>query len=424
MKQVQDGLQVQERLASCDQESTIWNRTFICAMACQLFIGLSQYIVNPLVSSYAAYLGAGPKLVGVLTGLYFGVSLVLRPVSGPALIRLDKKALLFFVFGMGIIVNFLYATFATVPMFVAVRVLHGIQFSLVGSLLITIAGDSLPKEKMGSGLGLYGLSNALSMTLGPSIGLAVRSWGGANYGEAGGYKAIFYTATAIMVFSLIPCFIARPKKHSKEEIAAAGAWYKNIIALPSIPCALCNMLFSMAYSLFNAYMVPYAEEKGFAGISLFFTIYALGLLVSRPVSGKLTDKYGPTTIIYPGATALLIGLLLVWRAQSITTVYIAAAVSALGYGSAYPAFQAACLQSMPPVRRGVASNTNYLFVDLGLFAGPALGGLVISHYLNTGHAYSTLYLYGIIPIVISLVVLTVFRKYINRRLKEIAELCQ
>ena len=177
MKQVQDGLATQERLACCEQESTVWNRTFICAMLCQLFIGLSQYIVNPLVSSYAAYLGAGPKLVGLLTGLYFGVSLLLRPVTGPALVRLDKKILLFFVFGMGIIVNFLYATFDSIPMFIAVRVLHGVQFGLVGSLLITIAGDSLPKGKDGLRPRLFGIGNALSMTLGPTIGLAIRSWG-------------------------------------------------------------------------------------------------------------------------------------------------------------------------------------------------------------------------------------------------------
>lgn len=423
MKQVQDGLATQERLACCEQESTVWNRTFICAMLCQLFIGLSQYIVNPLVSSYAAYLGAGPKLVGLLTGLYFGVSLLLRPVTGPALVRLDKKILLFFVFGMGIIVNFLYATFDSIPMFIAVRVLHGVQFGLVGSLLITIAGDSLPKEKMGSGLGLFGIGNALSMTLGPTIGLAIRSWGSVNYGEGGGYRAIFYTAAGIMVFSLIPCFLARPKKCSKEEIAAAGAWYKNIIALPSIPCALCNMFFSIAYSLLNAYMVPYSVERGFSGISMFFTIYALVLLVSRPVSGRLTDKFGPTAIIYPGAALLVVGFLLIWRAQSMTAVYIAAVISSLGYGSAYPAFQSACLQSMPPVRRGVASNTNYVFVDLGLFIGPTLGGLVISHYLETGHAYSTLYLYGIIPLILAVVVLTVFRKYIKCRLKEVADIC-
>jgi len=406
-----------------ERKSTVWNRTFICAMACQLFIGLSQSMVNPLVSSYAAYLGAGARLVGLLTGLYFGVSVALRPAAGPALVRLDKKVLLLFTFGMGILVNLMYASFDNIPLFIASRVMHGVQFSLVGSLLVTIAGDSLPKDRLGSGIGLIGVGNALANALGPSIGLAIRAWGDGTFGAGSGYKAIFYAASGIMVISLIPCFLAQPKKHTKEEIAAAGAWYKNIIALPSLPAATCNMFFSMAYSLFNAYMVPYAAEKGFLGISLFFTLYAGVLIVSRPVSGRLTDKFGPTALIYPGAAFLLIGFLLIWRAQSITTVYIAAVLASIGYGSAYPAFQTACLQSMPPVRRGVASNTNYFGVDFGLFIGPTLGGFVISQYMETGHAYSTVFLFGVLPILCAIAVLTVFKKYIERRLKEVAEMC-
>jgi len=415
-------LETQEKTISAGRETTIWNRTFVCAMLCQLFIGLSQSMVNPLVSSYAQFLGAGAKLVGLLTGLYFGVALLLRPVAGPALVRLDKKALLIFTFGMGVIVNFLYAIFDSIPMFVVARVLHGVQFSLVGSLLMTIAGDSLPEEKMGSGLGVFGIGNALSMTLGPSIGLALRSWGDASFGKGGGYTANFFAATGIMALSLVPCFLARPRKRSKEEISAAGAWYKNIIALPSLPCALCNMFIAMSYALFSAYMVPYAAEKGFAGISLFFTLFALVLLVSRPLSGKLTDKFGPIAVIYPGCIIFLLSFLMIWKAQSIVTVYIAAVISSLGYGAVYPAMQAACLQSMPPVRRGVASNTNYFGVDTGNFLGPTLGGVVISHYLGTGRAYSTLFLYGIIPLIVALVVLTVFRNYIKRRLKEVAEM--
>jgi len=406
-----------------EQKTTIWNRTFVSVMICQLFIGLSQSMVNPLVSSYAAFLGAGVRLVGLLTGLYFGVSVALRPAAGPALVRLDKKMLLIFIFGMGILVNLMYAAFDSIPLFIAARALHGVQFSLVGSLLITIAGDSLPKDKLGSGLGIFGLGNALSTALGPSIGLAIKAWGESSFGEGGGYKAMFFAASAVMVFALIPCLLTNPRKNTKEEIAAAGAWYKNIIALPSIPSAVCNMFFAMSFSLFNAYMVPYAAEKGFAGISMFFTIYAMGLLVSRPISGRLTDKYGPTALIYPGALFLILGFILLWRAQSITMVYISAIMASIGYGASYPAFQTACLQSMPALRRGVASNTNYLGVDFGLFIGPALGGLVISHYMSTGHAYSTLYLLGALPIVCAVILLTVFKGYIERRLKEVAEMC-
>ena len=402
-----------------EQAPSIWNRTFIAVLICQVLVSLSSYIVNPLVSSYAAFMGADILLVGVMTSLYFGCALAMRPFSGPAVVKLDKRKLLLFAFALGAAVNFCYATFTTIPAFMVTRAIQGIQFSIIGALLMTIASDSLPRESFGAGIGMYGIASAISTAVGPSIGLAVRSWGTERFGEIGGYRAIFYLATAIFLVALIPAFFIKIKKCSTDKIASTGAWYKNILATASIPSAVCVMFFNIAYSLYSAYMVPYAAQKGFEGISIYFTIQAFVMIVFRPAAGKLVDKFGAASVVYPSVFFFSVSLVLLWRAQSIGVVYAAAVFAALGYGMGYPAFQAQCLQCVPSIKRGVASNTNYIGTDLGLFLGPILGGLVIKNFNAGGNSYSIMFLFAVLPVLLAADIFIVSRKSVTAKIKEV-----
>ncbi len=396
------------------QSGKVLNKTFVCCMMCQACHGMAAFMANPLISSYAAYMGAGAKLVGLLTGLYLGVSVLMRPFAGPAVVRMDKKKLLVVTYTIGAVVNFCYGAFSNMTVFVLARAFHGLQYSLMGTLLITIAGDSLPKDKMGSGLGLFGISTAISGAVGPSLGLALRSWGTSAFGTLGGYKVMFFAASALVCCALVPCSMIKVKKRSREELMGTGPWYKNIIALPALPAAVCNMFFAMAFALYSAYMVPYAEEKGFAGVTLYFTFYAFIMLVSRPLAGRLTDRYGPAAVIYPSSAFFIISFLMLWGARNVYTVYATAFFSALGYGAAYPALQTNSLKSVPPIKRGVASNTSYFGIDLGGFLGPTYGGFIISAFLKTGKAYSTMYLFGIVPVLLAVLTYTLTRKYMSR----------
>jgi MFS family permease len=86
---------------------------------------LSQSSVNTLVSTYATFLGAGAVLVGALTGMFFGVSFAMRPISGPVTTKMDKRKLIILANVIGIIVNAGYAISGGIGTFVLFRVLKG-----------------------------------------------------------------------------------------------------------------------------------------------------------------------------------------------------------------------------------------------------------------------------------------------------------
>ena len=392
---------------------TIWNRNFICIMIAASFMNLSHWSVNPLVSKYAQYLGAGPVLMGLLTGMFFAIALAMRPVAGPAMTRLDHRKLLIADYALGGVVNLGYALFHNIPVFMVLRFFHGVQYSIMGSLCMVIAGDSLPYEKMASGMGVYGVGGSIMTAIGPTIGIWLQEYGTRVRDAGFGYSLDFLFAAAVLFVAIIPTALMKTEKRSKAETASAGKWYQTIFTVSALPMTVIMMLLIVGYSTFNAYMVPFAEGRGIANISIFFTVMAVVMLAVRPISGKLTDTFGYKRIMIPAIAVFAASFVTIGLASSLPVVLVGAVLAAIGYGAAQPALMAMCLQSVPVLKRGVASNTLYIGMDLGFFAGPLLGSVVYSV-----SDYPTMYLSMLVPVVAALVLFIVLWPLYVKRSRE------
>ncbi len=402
-----------ERSLTETQYKTMWNRGYICAFIANALLCFSQNFLNTLISEYAGILGAGTVMAGIITGLYFGISFAARPFSGPAITKLNKKYIMYFSYGMGVIVNVVYALSRGTGMFIVARILHGIQFAFIGSLNLVLAADFLPKEKMGSGLGFFGVGGAIATAIGPTIGMSVCDWGNAVFGGTAGYKIVFLVSAFCMLISILPCALMPYKRESKEELARLGKWYKNIVATESIFPAVLMLLFSMASILYTSYMKLFAQERGIGNIGYFFTVYAIVLLAARPLCGKLLDRYGIVKIFYPASLCFIISFIVVGASHSLWVTFIGAILAAIGYGAVQPSIQTLCVSCVEPMRRGVASNTNYFGLDLGYFLGPVLGGFVV----DISGSYATMYFTATVPIILGVLIFSLgwnrFRVYLK-----------
>ena len=364
-----------ERLPSRSGKTSIWSKDFICVMIANACLAMSHNAVNPLVSSYATLLGAGATAMGVLTGMFFGVALAMRPFAGPITTRLDHRKLMIFVYSLGCFVNIGYALFHGIVPFVIFRVFHGIQYSLIGSLCFTIAGKSLPREKMASGLGIFGVGGAIASAIAPSVGIALRDYGTRVRDAYFGYTLVFLYGATVLLLAVIPSFLLSKRDESDEPVDQ-GKWYTQIATKHAIGPAVVIFLLITAYSQFSSYMVPFGEEAGFGEVGTFFTVLALVMLMTRPLSGPLTDRLGLLKVLLPAIVVFAASFLITGSAVTKMTIYIGAVVAACGYGSANPAVQSMCVQSETPARRAIASNTLYIGIDLGYFLGPIIGGMI------------------------------------------------
>ncbi|MDR0473108.1 MAG: MFS transporter [Treponema sp.] len=397
--------------------TSIWNKVYTCTFIASFLMGCSQSMVNPLIASYTKLLGADEVTIGVLSGLYFGVAFMARPFSGPVVAMLNKKYIMLFAYSLGFIVNVGYAISGSIPVFMVSRILHGLQLAFIGSLTLTLASASLPPEKIGSGIGLFGAAGATANAIAPSVGIALRSLGEQSFGSVKlGYTVIFLVASVCMLISIIPCVLMPYKHPSKAEIARLGVWYKNIFAREALMPAAAGMFLSIASMSSTMYMVRFAETKGIGNVGLFFTVYAITLVATRPISGRLIDQLGAVKIFLPSALIFACSFVIISFSNSLLMILAGAVVAAIGLGGSHPTIQTMCLQSVSPLRYGVASNTNFFGLDLGGFLGPSTAGIVISNFglvrtlnFSGGQAvtFSPLYIAMIIPVLLSMLIFTI-----------------
>ena len=396
---------------------TIWNKTFVCLFLAQAFMSLSNGSINILIARYASEsLGVSDVVMGNLVGLYFGVALAMRPIAGPLQAKLNKKNLLIAVYFTGGIVNLGYALFNTTEAFIAFRVIQGMQYAFMGSLTMVIAVNSLPKERVASGVAVYGLGGTIMQTIAPNLGLWMRDIDGVE-GLEYGYQLAFFFAACVLAVAVIPLFMIPYKKETKEELASAGAWYKNIISLKTIPMAIVIILTGMAMAGFRNFMDAFANEVGIPNIGLFATTTALMMLITRPMSGRILDRYDAKKVLPAGMGLLAVALVIISRSKTLPVVLIGAVFSSFGQGFVQPGLQSMCIKTEVPIRRAVASNTLYAGIDLGMYIGPVWGGIVKSHY-----DFSAAILAGMVPLALALVLFLIFIPGYKRRLKEIETL--
>jgi len=396
------------------EPTRIFNKEFVCILMTNFLHCLGDYSVNPLVATYTKYLNSSAQLTGLLTGMFFAVSLAVRPFAGPATTKFDKRKLLIIVFLIGAAANLGYALFHSIPTFFAFRFLSGVQYSFFGSLCITLATERLPKAKLASGLGIYGVGAAVGSAVAPSIGSAFLQFGTRLRGDSFGFTLLFLFGSFSFAIAVIPSIILAPDRKAKENATRAGVWYKNIFTIHALPPAIVLFLVMIPYAMINTYMFEFGKEQGIAQISLFYLVFAASLTVFRPLSGHLIDRLGINKIILPVLVILSIALIVISFSSMAWIAFTGAVLAAIGIGSAQPSLQSMCMQSEIDIRRGVAGNTLYMGIDLGLFLGPYLGGLV---YAKTN--YAVMFRTGAVPVVIAMICLVFVIPMHKRRLSEL-----
>ena len=156
--------------------------------------------------------------------------------------------------------------------------------------------------------------------------------------------------------------------------------FEYAVFLPIIVLTLLNF----ASSSLNTFLTLFAQERALGNIGVFFTVNAVGLLISRLLFGRIADKRGPDIVVIPG----IIGLALCYSV--IPFIHSPAWLFALGFpiglagGAVLPAINALIFRRCSPQRRGTASAAYFAALDIGFAIGGTVFGVVAEHL---GYSY-------------------------------------
>ena len=411
----------------------LWSTTFVLVVASTLCCFMVGQGLNSSTSVYVALYGGTAAYAGVLAAVFSGAAAVVRLLSGPLIDGRGRRIVMLFGFAV-LIVGTVGPLFThDVAPFVVFRILQGAGFSAVTTASATAAADALPASRMGEGIGYYGRGQALSMSVGPALALALVS--------TDPPENLFVGVTAIAVVGLSMIFLCRYEKHpemlpeeavyrrrleegesktARTGAAEAGKESKQVKASEggkraeaaetttstaqsrmegrpkresiasrifekhALPGTLPMIVLSPAFGFVIFFVGLYGASLGVGNAGLFYTLSAVSMILVRLKSGAFMDRFAPIKIL---PVALACGLVAFAMLVACGTVLDGAPVrdavfnlSGIVYGFcigiALPLNQSVAVKNTPPERWGAANALFQLANDVGIGGACVIWGIV------------------------------------------------
>ena len=371
----------------------LWSPAFTNYGISSGILYMTQYVLVAALPIVITSELSGSDLDAGLAMTYFQIGTILcRIFAGRLIDGFNKRIVLLISTALFFIIMGLFNFTTSLEAVFVLRGLHGVVFALETTVMATLAVLVLPPNRKGEGVNMFAIFSNIAMVLGPAIGLYALSL----YGSMALYIFLtVMTGLAMVLSNIIPL--------SKELTLPKQSKYKGwhisqFIENKSLPWALMGLFIGFTYSGVLVFIPIELNSMG-AGIwgSAFFAIFALMIIISRPIVGKVYARYGSKIIIYTGLGLFILGLFALGLAITPLAILFTAPLLGLGYGAAQPAFQALAIQSAPIERAGVSTATYFLALDISVGAGS-----VILAVLASAWGYQYLYMFTALVMVIAL----------------------
>ena len=333
---------------------------------------------------------------------------------------LGRRRLLVAGLALFSLASLLCALAPTLPLLIAARALQGVGAAAMMALAMALVGETMPKEKTGSAMGLLGTMSAIGTALGPSLGGVLLS--------AFGWRAMFLLNVPLGVAAL---FLARRSLPAAQPARSTAPFDAAGMIVLVLTLAVYSLAMTFSVALLIAALIglgvflrtearaasPLVRlamfrnpvlSAGFAMSALVTTVvmatlvvgpfYLSGALGAGPAmvgavmsvgpiiaalagvpSGRLVDRFGAQAATLAGLAAMAAGaasLAMIPSSAGVGGYAAALAVTTAGYALFQAANNTAVTTSSAPAERGVVAGLLSLSRNLGLVTGAsAMGAL-------------------------------------------------
>ena len=365
-------------------QDPIFTKKFFLTFLSILTQAIVMYLLITTISEHATALGAGATVAGLVSGIYIFGSLCSRFCSGHAMETIGWKKMAIWSSAMHCLVCGGYFLSDNIGLLLLVRFIHGLSFGAASNAVSTIGRAILPQKRFAEGCGYLMLATTLAIGFGPFIGGLIYT----NFGSSG-----CFTSAMLMGFiSLISIWFVDvhrydpatcPAIKTKEIQADPPIGLNRYIEMKALPISSVSALCGFGYIGIVTFGRLFAASENLMHIfAYFFLIYAFVLIFSRPLAGKIQDKYGNKIVCYSSVWAQVIGLTVLALYPSTITVILCAIGCGLGFGTILSANYAIACKSVPTHRFSYAVSTYYMLSDIAFGFGPGLLGFLLSETAN------------------------------------------
>lgn len=351
----------------------LWSAPFVLAVTANLLSGFVFWALMTWIAVYAVdRLGASEAEAGIVAGMVVLGAIFSRVLLSRFIVLFGRRRMMLIGFGAFAITTALYFLAPDLATLSLVRFLNGAAFGLAHTAVTAVAMTLIPPRRRAEGTGYYGVAAAAAPAIGPMVGVVL----------ADVENGVLAAATAAAVLSFVVALLIRVDEPPRPS-DAANTWWRyrlsDLVEPKALPAAAVMALGSAAFSGVMVFLVLHAQQLGLGeAAGFFFVVYAGAVLLARLLLGRVQDRLGDNTVVYPLLVAFVVGLVLLAVTADAASLLLAGGLLGLGYGGLMTALQAVAVRLSPPHRVSTAIATYYTGLDTGAGIGPMFLGLIVA----------------------------------------------
>jgi MFS transporter, DHA1 family, multidrug resistance protein len=354
----------------------------LCIMG-GLAIFSSTMAKNPALPLFIRSLGVSESTLGLIAAASTLVGILVSIPAGILSDIIGRKRVILAAAIVFATAPFLYLLIHSAGQLVMVRIYHGLATAILGPVAMAAVADTFQKGR-GERMAWYSSATMVGRFVAPFVG------GLLIFGNdfrwvylADGLAGVLALAAAIS----LPVS-TRTSASLKEALGRQRGKYAGDIAFvfkhPGILATSgIEAVQYFAYGCVETFLPVYLKEKmGYSTwqIGILFTAQILSATLTKPIMGKLSDKYGRLPMISSGLAlgGLATGLLLF--SNNYIEFIIVIAIFGLGLATVTASTSALVADLSQNYSRGGAMGILSSIMDVGQSAGPIVTGVLITAF--------------------------------------------
>jgi MFS family permease len=335
---------------------------------------------TPLLPMFAATLGAGDVVLGMIVSVSTLTGMIFKPVFGVFSDRWGRR--MWLIIGTIIFagVPFLYRFIETPEQLLAIRIFHGFATAIYGPVTLAFVAEQVRPAIRPGRFGMFSLARSAGYIIGPAV--------------AGWLLIKMDPVDVFTIIGLLSCLIFLPvllipKDHVptshyrqpvRQQIRKALQSGSKIPAI-WISGGLDATIYIALYAL-KAFLPIYGVSMGMniAQVGLFFSVQEGATMALKPLGGRLGNHWGAMKSI--GLGILLYGLtlpMLTW-APSFPVILILSAIFGCAQALVFPSTKALVSNQVEQHYLGASMGLPGALNNAAKVIGPILGGLFIQGF--------------------------------------------
>jgi MFS family permease len=348
----------------------------MCGFSFTVF--LSAFQLLPVAPYRILALGGSAAVAGLFLGFLTYSSAVSAPLTGSLADRLGARRILMTASAALALFSLIYAVLPSYPLMLGLVLIHGVFWSGLLSASASYVSSLVPAERRAEGMGYWGLSTVFAVAVAPSIGLWV-------YGR-GGWMAMCVEA-AVLNGVMFGIAWALPRD-AVREAPAVPLTFRSLVEWRVLLVSFALFLYAFGYGALTSFVALYADANGVTPRALYFTVFSLTILATRPFIGRAADRVGYRRVFLPCVALIALALGLLTVSGHRTMLVTSAVLFGVGFGSAYPVFLGHVLRYVDVNRRGAAFGSIIGMFDTGIGTGSIAMGWIVERF-GYRHGWAT-----------------------------------